>query len=979
MRGLLLRLRERFSPADRWAIAVLVVLPVLLDVPWAIAGHPVLLNDNLTQNYPLRVLAGELIRHGQLPLWNPDIWSGTPLLAGWNAGAMFPGTWLFAVLPGVAAFELNMVGAAVIAGVGMHLFLRRIGCSPLASLLGALTFTYVGFMGGQSDHLGLYQGVAFAPLMLLSLDWLVRSRAVRFTDTAMPIALLGVSAGLVVLTGDPRAISNDAIVVGIYLIACCIRAERTRRAYDRGPAADRQAPQPTGTWRLISSVAAAAVLGAAISAVQWLPGLAYLHQSQRSVGSLQAFGAGSLHWGDLGYLLVQYAYGGNGNFHMPVFAGAFNMPELSYAVGLLPLVALCVLTVRAFRRKGSGTRVWLVMFVVGAVLASGDNTPLGHVLVHIPLYGGERLQNRNAGISDLALSVLLAIFLDYLQQVVGTRPARDVVPSDSPPGLPLAERLAGLVPPVLAVGLIAAMYLAPVGTEQLLGASTLSSSLPLHMTPYYLVVIAIAVAIAALLLLLRGLSRPQVRTAAAAIAVVELAVFLLMASYEPAAPSVLAASNPPAAAFGRVAGEPFGRTAIFNPQQQRVAGDGELLGELGLNDLTILRHFVSVEGYGSAVSSRYEAATATHDVENLRPSSLLGSTYDVLDLRALATLPDLIGHVEPSGAAPLPSGPPRPAGTSAVDREANDEVDFAPFPPSGPWRLGAGLRTDFVVPGPLVFDSVVLRFEPAYGALPVSVTVTARLRYGERLAWHARVTGPTMVVAVPSGSVRSGGGAVGLAVEAAAGLHSASAPVLGAVALHVLPHGSADLTTAGPPEHPAWFALDGILQGLLQPDHWAFARDIGAAAVFENLRADGPAWLEAPGATLPDGRHVPGRVTALAVSEWQAPTELVTTPRPALLVRSEQYATGWSATIEPAGGGGSSPGTAAVSLPVSEVGLVQGVELPAGRWRVTWHYASRRADAGLALGLAGVIAAIWLVVLGARRRKARRQAAGQPG
>ena len=46
--------------------------------------------DNLQQNYPLHVLVGSMLRHGQLPFWNQYIFSGTPLMADFNAGAFYP-------------------------------------------------------------------------------------------------------------------------------------------------------------------------------------------------------------------------------------------------------------------------------------------------------------------------------------------------------------------------------------------------------------------------------------------------------------------------------------------------------------------------------------------------------------------------------------------------------------------------------------------------------------------------------------------------------------------------------------------------------------------------------------------------------------------------------------------------------------------------------------------------------------------------
>ena len=64
-----------------------------------VAGHAFLDGDNFLQNFPLRALVGRDLLHGTLPLWNPYLFSGTPLLGGFNAGAAYPATWLMAILP----------------------------------------------------------------------------------------------------------------------------------------------------------------------------------------------------------------------------------------------------------------------------------------------------------------------------------------------------------------------------------------------------------------------------------------------------------------------------------------------------------------------------------------------------------------------------------------------------------------------------------------------------------------------------------------------------------------------------------------------------------------------------------------------------------------------------------------------------------------------------------------------------------------
>src|SRR5439155_5733788 len=69
--------------------------------------------------------------------------------------------------------------------------------------------------------------------------------------------------------------------------------------------------------------------------------------------------------------------------------------------------------------------VWHVVALAGVVLALGGNTPFGSLLVHLPLFGGQRLQSRNILVADLALAVLLAYWADhpFVERSHLTRPA----------------------------------------------------------------------------------------------------------------------------------------------------------------------------------------------------------------------------------------------------------------------------------------------------------------------------------------------------------------------------------------------------------------------------------------------------------------------------------------------------------------------------------------------------------------------------
>ena len=83
------RLRAHIGPL--WPYVVLIAIPAAAFVlPDLIGGHLLITGDNLQQNYPLHVLVGSMLRHGQLPFWNQYIFSGTPLMADFNAGAFYP-------------------------------------------------------------------------------------------------------------------------------------------------------------------------------------------------------------------------------------------------------------------------------------------------------------------------------------------------------------------------------------------------------------------------------------------------------------------------------------------------------------------------------------------------------------------------------------------------------------------------------------------------------------------------------------------------------------------------------------------------------------------------------------------------------------------------------------------------------------------------------------------------------------------------
>jgi hypothetical protein len=861
-------------PGDAVAVAVLVALPMLIFGVPALLGHPVLPGDDLTQNFPLRVLAGQQIRHGQLPLFDPYTWSGAPLLGDWNAAAAYPLTWLFAILPAAGAWTIGMIVTWAVAGVGLLRFLRALRLATLPSLLGALSFAFAGAMSAQVPHFGLVAGLSWVPLQLLAVLRLseTRSLASRLRWTAV----LAAAFGLTILAGEPRAVADAGVIVLIYAVWRTVRLGRRG-----GPAG--------------SSVAAGLLLGGCLGAVQWMPGLAVIGTSQRAVSTAALFNSGSLPHRWLLLMLVPDLLGGSGSFGQPSFLASYNLTEVTGYVGLFPLVAAAIMLGRLrLRPRLPEWAVWHGMTLVGLVLALGGNTPAGSLLVHLPLFGGQRLQSRNILVADLALAVLLAYWADHPFSERSQRATRGQRRWDR-------ETVLGLLPPLAMIavaglalswgaGLLSWLRVRP-------GALSLAGPLKPWLVPYLLI------AAAAVAFVLFGRYLPPRRRSRwlAGLVAGDLVVFTLLCVVAIApglgrSPAHAATAKPPAARPIAALGYP-GRFAIYDPDQLH-AGQLPVLGSPDLNAITATP---SIQGYSSTVDGHYAAATGSHQA--------MGDGQDVLAPRAVGD-----GTLDQLGTSVL-LAPPAYLVTGAGK----------PGPAPGP--AGAGQR-----------DIAPEQHATWYFAQPLAVS---RLEVPDRDARPDAAAGTRIGLMLAGGATRwfpataAGGSRLAISLR-----HPVTGVAVVAQAGGKPSHlGPLSVTDA----HGDVSVANGQLQNALTPPRWGYAGHNGSFAVFVDNFARRPLSLQA----LP-GRPAPGAVVRQLAGPATAPTAAtVSSPHGVRVIRAVAAIPGWTATWRPAHG-------PAASLPVSRAGVVQAVDVPPGQGVLTWTYTPPGFTTGLTLSLVAI-------------------------
>ena len=857
-------MRTRLSPL--WPYALLIGIPAAAFIlPDLFGGHLVMTGDNLQQNYPLHVLVGSMLRRGQLPLWNQYLFSGTPLLAGFNAGAFYPLVGLFVILPDRAAWIATEVILFSLIGVGMYLFLRALALSTAACVLAALTFMCSGVVLGQANHVDMTEGFASIPFMLLAVLHIVRDGRWRWS------VLLGVAFALVILGGAPEAMLDEALLIVAYA-AVSAGLDRAR------------------WWRVLTRCGAGVALALALAAVQWLPGIAAVANSQRSgLGSgFAATGSFPPAYGLLS--LVPYLYGGFGHLGEAMFFSHYNLPEVEIYMGILPVIALLSLWRPQWpsRLAARERTTWYLVGLIGLLLAFGANTPLEHLFNAIPLYGRQRLQSRNMIDVAVATCVLFAGWIDRRK--------------DSADQGVVFDRRIALIPFSLVLALAGWALVDPASLVTTLSSGGGSPAEAHTVREATLIALGFCLA-AGIIVWLRPVLRPRRwLLLVSAFTVLDLGLIAGTSGLAAIPSNAVVAGTTPIE--NEVAADltSGGRFDVYDPQGYADEPSEEAAG---LPDDNVLAQLPSVGGYASIVSGTYNARTLTHVQGQLNIARLGAGEFDGLDLQAIVTVPEyfllpLSGDpttlrgvhqvTEASGSDPvLPSG-----------IEADLPDGGYPTYPAPRGELATGQASTW-------YFGESLRPTRARVLLTSAATAGARIRFGTVHADGATTWGAPVTVAAGASSAAGPlppGPASGLAVQVVSG---------------TLPSHQATIVVG-----KRVYELDGSLSAVIRPGPWRPQDSVDGFSLFVRTEAPQPVY-----AIRRAGRPSPH--IAVLSDGANAETVSVRTASPAAIVRDVAWDPGWHASVTVNGG-------PARTLPVVPRGLVQQVRLPAGADVVTFSY-----------------------------------------
>lgn len=406
------------------------ILPLLVLFGRILFGGQALFwGTPLLQFYPWWMLASVALRAGQVPLWNPYVGNGAPLVANLQSAVFYPPNWLYLLGPVEWLMGVIAVLHVLWAGLGMFAFARALKLRPFSAAVSGLSFMLSGYLIARLSFLSMTAAYAWLPWLLLAVEHLIVCR--RLADAL----LLGLMLGLQLLAGHAQTSFHSGLALAAY--AAFRIASMYRRGLRASPvilseanlnSANQEAlhcvqgdrHMSVFSTRSVSSVVSiglllvlAGLLGLGLAAVQLLPTWELMQLSQRAGGPDYTFAMTYSFWP--WRLLTLWAPNFFGQPATGDYWGYGAYWEDDGYIGVLPLLLALAAILDWRRNRNPLVTFFGGMALVALVLAFGQNTPIYPWLFHhVPGFGLFQAPARFLSLYTLGTAVLAGIGAEAL-------------------------------------------------------------------------------------------------------------------------------------------------------------------------------------------------------------------------------------------------------------------------------------------------------------------------------------------------------------------------------------------------------------------------------------------------------------------------------------------------------------------------------------------------------------------------------------
>ena len=369
--------QQRKTGTRPWLFGLVVLGCLFAAFPKVMLGlHSFVYRDYGVLGYPFVHFHHESYWRGEFPLWNPYSNCGAPFMAQWGTMTLYPGSLIYLLLPLPWSLGFFSLLHLALGGAGMFSLARRWVGGEFPAALAGMAWVFCG----TTFSCLMWPNYAVA---LGWMPWVVLLAERSWREGGRTLVAAALAATMQLLSGVPE------IVLLTWLLLGCLGVTEFWRS-------------PDLRWRAARRFAVVVLLVAGLAAVQLLPFLDLLAQSQRD-NSFATSKWPMPAWG-LANLLVPL-------FHFrETTQGPFMQPGQAFLGSYYPGAAVVVLAVCALR-FARDRRMWVLagLVAVSFLLACGENGflyPLAKKF--IPFLGVARYPIKFVLLAAFALPLLAA-------------------------------------------------------------------------------------------------------------------------------------------------------------------------------------------------------------------------------------------------------------------------------------------------------------------------------------------------------------------------------------------------------------------------------------------------------------------------------------------------------------------------------------------------------------------------------------------
>jgi hypothetical protein len=415
------------NPGAGVAAAIYFALSLLYFLPTFLPGRHIFGTDYTTSSFFYLDYIAQRFSSGHLPGWVPYVYGGVPLFS--NPGSTFyPVRWLAELVgPTRLFFPILFWIQFGIAGWGMYLLAREIGCRRWVAFLTGLAFQWTGILTSwvYAGHDGRIIVVSLAPLLFYFLHLGIR------TARLAPFAGAAATLSFALLSFQIQNAYYLLLAAGIWAVFRIV-AEGVHRAPRR--------------LAKVTALGIGAVLFAfTTAAVDFLPFQDYVGQSPRGMTGGRGYEYSTSFSMPVRAIIgvaVPEQVGANiasqrGEYVFPIYRGenAFRLHTEYLGALVMVLVALGVY----YSRRSRYWQFFAGLGFFALTLSLGGNTPL-YRLYYAVLPGLKRFRAPDLAyyVLGMSLVIMAAITLERLAALREERAARRGATEGAGPFLPIA-------------------------------------------------------------------------------------------------------------------------------------------------------------------------------------------------------------------------------------------------------------------------------------------------------------------------------------------------------------------------------------------------------------------------------------------------------------------------------------------------------------------------------------------------------------